>query len=166
MAKVKQTKADRNLKRVFLITKIIFCVLPFMALSYLYLTADSVGLDYQEALNSDPALAVSFLSAMIQPFAAWLLTLVEKRVNNYDYSNALSLLILIFIAECLLRNYLGIAGTAVLFYMINKGMPFSFKEEFKKYANWKKILVDGSGGFVLILFSAICFFASLKIGGV
>ena len=165
MAKQKEkTKAEKTISRVFTISKVLLCILPFLALFYLYSQSNASGMNYQDMLESDPILTITFLTAMIQPFAAWLLTIVERRYKEYDYSNALFSLLLIFIAECLLKNWLGIAATAILFYLINKDMPFSIKKEFKEYANWKKILLDGTGGILLDLLSAFVFFASWKIG--
>lgn len=160
----KITKAQKNLKRMFLITKVLMCAFPFVALFYIYLGTREYGLDYQELLRANPILSVTLLSACCQPLAAWLLTIVERRVDSYDYSNAIFCTGLIFIAECLLKNWLGIAAMAVLFWMINKESPLPLKEEFKKYADWKKISMDSTGCIVLIVFAAFALFCSLRIG--
>ncbi len=164
MIKRQKAKSEKNIKRLFLISKVVFCIIPFATLSYLYMRTQAVGMTYQEILQSNPVLAVTFLTAMCQPFAAWLLTIVEKRYNKLEYASALVGLLLIFIAECFLKNWLGIIATALLFYFIVKDMPFSIKKEFKEYANWKQIILDSTGGLVLILLSLLCFYASLQIG--
>lgn len=160
----KPTKTEKNLKRMFTVTKILMCIFPFAALFYLYMKTREYNLAYNEILRANPVITVAFLTAMCQPFAAWLLTIVQRRVDDLDYANAYFNILLIFIAECLFKNWLGIAATAILFYMINKESPLPIKEEFKKYADWKKILFDATGGFVLILLAGFCLFCSLQIG--
>lgn len=158
------TNTEKTIKRVFMVTKIILCVMPFATLGYLSIGQQQYGLNYQQLLAANPVLTVTFLSAMCQPFAAWLLTITERRVESMDYSNALVSLVLIFIAECMLKNWLGIISTAILFWLVNKDMPYTMGEEFKKCANWKAILLDASGCVVLCLLAAFCLFASFRLG--
>lgn len=162
--KTEITKSQKNLKRMFTLTKILMCVIPFMMVFYMYMQSSQNSVGYNEILRSNPVLTVAFLTAMCQPFAAWLLTIVERRVESMDYANAFTGLLLIFIAECMFKNWLGIASTAILFYMVNKESPYSITEEFKKYANWKSIFMDATGDIVLLILAAFCLFCSLQLG--
>lgn len=162
--KTKKKNHIFTINRVFLITKVILCIIPFATLGYLYMGMQEYNLTYQELLQANPVLAITFLSAMCQPFAAWLLTIAERRFDSMDYSNALVSVLLIFVAECMLKNWLGIAATAILFWLINKDMPYSMEREFKESADWKSILLDASGCVVLILIAALCMFASFRLG--
>lgn len=155
---------EKTLRRVFTITKVILCILPFAALFYVYLGTREYNLTYQELLQANPVLTLTFLTAMLQPLAVWLLTIVQRRVDDLDYSNALVNTFIIFIGECLLKNWLGIIATGVIFWLITKEMPYKISTEFKEYANWKKILLDATGGVVFCLLAAFCFYASMRLG--
>lgn len=166
MSKRKKGRKETNktIKRIFLVTEVILCLIPFMTLFYLSVGQNEYGLSYQEMLNANPILAVTFLSAMCQPFAAWLLIIAQRRIESFDYSNALVTILLVLIAECMLKNWIGIIATAILFWLTTRIMPLSIKEEFSSSADYKSILIDASGSLVLILLSALCLFASLRIG--
>ncbi len=151
------------MKRVFTWSKVLLCVYPFIALFYMRNIASMAGTGMQESLQANPILAVTFLSAMLQPFAAWLLTIVERRVNTLDYADALTCLGIICAAECLLKNWLGIIGCAILFYLVAKEMPYSFKKEFST-ADRGEIFKDAMGPVVLTLLSVFVFFVSSRIG--
>ncbi len=139
------------------------CIYPFAALGYMSISARTYGLQGSEILRANPVLTITFLTAMLQPFAAWLLKIVQKRADNLDYANALVSVLLIFISECLFKNWVGIIGCAIIFYLLSKDMPYSYKKEFSG-ADWKSILKDATGPIVLILFAVFIFFASSRLG--
>lgn len=160
----KSLYSEKTLRRLFLITKILFCVIPFAALGYLYMGSREYDLTYQQMLQANPVMTVTFLTSMCQPFAAWLLNIAQRRYDDLDYSNALVSVFLIFLGECLLKSWIGIIATGLIFWLITKEMPYSLKKEFNEYANWKSILMDASGCIVLLLLCGFCFFASMRLG--
>lgn len=163
MKKEKMTQTEKLINRAFTIAKVVLCVYPFAALFYMTSSANTYGLSNSEMLQANPILTVTFLSAMCQAFAAWLLTIVQRRYDDLEYGNALISLILIFIAECLFKNWVGLVACGLLFFLIGKEMPYSFKKEFQ-LTDKKEAFKDGTGAIVLIILGAFVFWVSMQIG--
>ena len=58
---------DGKLVRYFNILKIVLFCMPFLCIGYLGLGTGGAPLSAEGILSANPALAVSFLSAMLQP---------------------------------------------------------------------------------------------------
>lgn len=162
-ARRKMTKSERKLSKTFGIVKAVLMIYPFVVLFYLYANASTAGLGFAELLQSDPIITVTFITAMLQPFAAWLLTIVQRRVESADYDSAVVTVLLIFVAEALMENVMGMVGLGVLFWFMYKDMPFTFRACFKE-ADKGLIMKDATGALVLIALGAICMFAMTRIG--
>lgn len=163
MKKEKMTQTEKLINRAFAISKVVLCIYPFIAYFSMNQNANIAGLEGKDALLSNPVLTVTFLSAMCQAFAAWLLTIVQRRYDDLEYGNALFSLILIFIAECLFENWVALFACGFLFYLIGKEMPYSFKKEFQ-LTDKKEALKDAAGAIVLIILGAFVFWVSWRLG--
>ena len=157
------TKTESRLNRLFNIVKTVLMVYPFITLFYLWTTAGQAGTGLSEFMQGNPIITITFITAMLQPFAAWLLTIVQRRIESLDYDAALISVLLIFIAEALMKNMIGLVGLGVLFFYMYKNMPISLKTCFKE-GDRRLVLKDATGAVILIGHAAICFFAMTRIG--
>lgn len=157
------SKSEKKLNKTFGIVKAVLMIYPFIVLFYLSTKAGMSGVGFSELMRTNPIITVTFITAMLQPFAAWLLTIVQKRVGTGDYDSAIISTLLIFIAEALMENVLGMVGLGVLFFLMYKDMPFTFKACFTD-ADKKLIFKDATGAVVLVLLGAVCMFAMKRIG--
>ena len=98
--------------RYFNILKIVLFCMPFLCIGYLGLGTGGAPLSAEGILSANPALAVSFLSAMLQPYAAWLVILSERRLADGRTHYAVVSLTLLLAAELMLMSTVGAAGMA------------------------------------------------------
>ena len=66
------TKTESRLNRLFNIVKTVLMVYPFITLFYLWTTAGQAGTGLSEFMQGNPIITITFITAMLQPFAAWL----------------------------------------------------------------------------------------------
>lgn len=145
----------------FTIAKVLLTLAPFVALGYLQMFAG--GKDISSLLQQNPEMTVTFLVSMAGPFTAYLLGFAQKHFYEGESEYMMTHLVLIFLAEALLRNavYMIIVGYLVyLVYQMSGMSPFTaFRQKWRNH-----FFRDLSGCFVLILFSVFCLFVSLRLG--
>ena len=73
---------DDKLNRWFTILKIVLFCMPFLYLGYVGIGTGGASLNSQGILSSNPTMTISFLSAMIQPYAGWILILSQSRLGD------------------------------------------------------------------------------------
>lgn len=147
--------------RWFTIAKIILAISPFVFLAFLGLTAG--GQDFQKMLTDNPEVTVAFLAAMTGPFAAYLLGFVQNKLHDGDEGYAVVNLMLMMISEAMLWNTLYFIMMIILMVFV-AGMtgvnPLqAIKDKWHDHF-WRDI----SGSLVLMGISAICLFASVRLG--
>ena len=129
----------------FTIAKVLLTLSPFVALGYLQMF--SGGGDISTLLQQNPEITVTFLISMAGPFTAYLMGFAQNHFYEGDVAYMMSHLVLIFVAEALLRN--------AVFMLMMASLRLKWKDHF-----WR----DLSGCIVLIVFSGFCLFVSLRLG--
>lgn len=167
MSKVKtmqksNEKEIKTLNKYYDITKIVLLLSPFISLMYLSMKATSLGLPIADAFKANPELGVMFLVSMINPFMAYLLKFMQKRINNNDVEYAVVNLLMFLIAELLLQNILYVALFAFILYKTLKTFRVTIINSFKKKLT-KGFLMTISGSVFIIALASICSFAMMKI---
>lgn len=165
MAKKKQKntlKPDyHRYDRWFSIAKLLLVLAPFVALVYLQTAVGGSNLGL--LLQQDPEITVTFLSAMIGPFTAYLLSFAQKHLYDGDAAYMMSHLVLLFAAELLLRNAVYLIMFLWLIYLVYQMTGMTPMRSLR--VKWKDhFFRDLSGCFVLILFAAFCLFVSIRLG--
>lgn len=113
------------------------------------------------AIGEDPKLAVMFLVSMINPFIAYLLIFMQKRLA-LDAGYAAVNLSLLIAAQMLLQNVWYILLLGFLLYKTLKTYGITLREAFKKEWN-NKFLGTVSGSLVVMALAGICLFATVRI---
>ena len=147
--------------RWFAIAKVLLTLAPLVAVGYLQMFAGSS--DISSLLRQNPEITVTFLTAMAGPFTAYLLGFAQKHLYEGDAVYMMSHLVLLFVAEALLRNAVYMIIMTVLMYQVYKMTGMSPVASLRM--KWKNhFFRDLSGCFVLIVFGCFCLFVSLRLG--
>lgn len=145
----------------FTIAKVLLTLSPFVALGYLQMFTG--GGDISTLLQQNPQITVTFLISMAGPFTAYLMGFAQNHLYEGDVAYMMSHLVLIFVAEALLRNAVYMIIVTFLMYVVYQmtGMSpvASLRLKWKDHF-WR----DLSGCIVLIVFSLFCLFVSLRLG--
>lgn len=150
-----------RLDRYYNIAKVLLCLTPFVCLLYLSMGAAKVGGSVSAAIGEDPKLAVMFLVSMINPFIAYLMTFMQKKLNM-DAAYAVVNLTLLIIAEVMLQNVWYILLLGFILYKTMKEYGLTIWESFKS-ARRGKFLSIISGSLVVIGLCSVCLFATVRI---
>lgn len=154
---------DEKLKRYFTILKIVLFCMPFLCMGYLGALSGGTALDARSVLAENPTMAVSFLSAMLQPYAAWLLILSERRLADGRGQFAVVGLTLLLVAELCLMSSIGVIGMALILWKSVRysgyGIPAAFRS-----CTPHSFIYEAGGTIPMLLFAGICLFASLRLG--
>ena len=148
--------------RYYKITEILLAISPIMCVIYLNFGAINIGTNILEVIQGDPRLLVMFLSAMVNPFIAYLLIFMERKIVENDISYSVVNLIILIVAELLFQNMVFLCLLGFLLYKIIKLYNVSVRECFKEKIK-NKFFTTISGGVVVIVIAAICLFATIRI---
>lgn len=145
----------------FTIAKVLLTLSPFVALGYLQIFIE--GGDISTLLQQNPEITVTFLISMAGPFTAYLLGFAQNHLYEGDVAYMMSHLVLIFVAEALLRNAVYMILVTYLMYLVYQMTGMSPMASLR--LKWKDhFWRDLSGCIVLIVFSLFCLFVSLRLG--
>ena len=70
----------KKLNRYFMITKVFLALTPLICYLYISLKASMNAMSFQEVLSQDPSITVIFLIAMLNPYIAYLVQLIQKNL--------------------------------------------------------------------------------------
>jgi hypothetical protein len=157
------TKQIKALDKYYNIAKILLTVTPFLYMMYLSIGATKIGTSIPKAIQENPRNIVMFLISMINPFIAYLLIFMHKKIENGDIAYSVANLVVLIGAEIMIENAWYIILLGFLLIKTLKTYNVSFKECFK--AKWNKSFLGTiSGGIVVLVLAGICLFATLRIG--
>lgn len=157
-----QEKKLKKLNRYYTIVKIFLMVTPFIAYLYLQLLASSRSVTLQTVLSEEPSVAVIFLIAMINPYIAYILGLVQKKLEEGNYKYVCLNFVILLIAQALTLNSVYFFLLAYLCYVTLKTYSLKMSKALQGLS-LKVAFFDGGGSFVVMLFSAVCLFATLRL---
>lgn len=156
---------EKTTRRIFTIVMVLLVIVPFVQLAFtgtLNLNSAAVT-QLRDYMNQNPVFTVSFLAACLQPFAAYLLHLVYKHYSEGDGGYAVANLIVLFCAEMLSQNLIGIAGIGFLLWRIWGKASLDLKYwRFERRPSG--VASDISGSVVLLVLSLFVAFASFRLG--
>ena len=123
--------------------------------------AARVGGSVSAAIGEDPKLAVMFLVSMINPFIAYLMTFMQKKLHM-DAAYAAVNLTLLIAAEIMLQNVWYILLLGFILYKTLREYGLTIRESFRK--EWREnFLSIISGSLVVIGLCSVCLFATIRI---
>ena len=151
-----------SLNKFYNLAKLLLMLTPFISFIYLTMEATSIGISMQELIQQDSNFTILLLVSMINPFIAYLLVYIQKKIEDNDVSYAITNLVMFMIAEVLLQNTLYIILFGVILYKTSKVYNISVKDSFKEKLK-DKFLMNISGSLVVIGLACICLFATIRI---
>lgn len=155
--------AQNRESRLFSVVKGVLCCLPFFCLAYLKL-GQGDSLAPGDLLARQPEAAIAFLSAMLQPYVAFLLTLAQRRLADGRAHYALVNMSVLLAVEAMLMSSIGLIGVGLLVYRTRKTASLSLG------ASWRacrpgRLFAEAGGSLLLLPFAFLCLFATIRTGG-
>lgn len=160
---MQEATLDNRLNRWFMILKVVLFCMPFLYLGYIGIGLGGTKLDVQGVLADNPTMAISFLSAMLQPYVGWILILSQRRLEDDRTPYAMVNLAFLFLSELLMMSTVGVIGFTLLLWRCKKHTGFGFMAAFRKIQT-RNLLAEVGGSVVVLFLASICFFASMQIG--
>lgn len=148
--------------RLFTIVKGLLISLPFFCLIYLRLggTALTAG----GVLTQQPEAAIAFLAAMLQPYAAYLLGLSQRRLEDGRTQYALVNLCVLLAVEGMLMSSIGMIGVGLLTYRVCKACRMGLGAAWRACSP-RRLFAEAGGSMLLLPFAFLCLFATIRTGG-
>lgn len=151
-----------SINKYYNIAKILLAISPCMSLMYLSMESAKLGISLAEVIGQDPNQTVMFLVSMINPFIAYLLIFIQKKIDNNDVKYAIVNLVMFMVAEILLMNLLYVILFGVILYKTLRAYNVTIKDSFKEKLG-KGFFMTISGSLVVIFLAGICLFATIRI---
>ncbi|MCI6459691.1 MAG: hypothetical protein PUC84_01735 [Clostridiales bacterium] len=151
-----------SINKYYNIAKILLAISPCMSLMYLSMESAKLGISLAEVIGQDPNQTVMFLVSMINPFIAYLLIFIQKKIDNNDVKYAIVNLVMFMVAEILLMNLLYVILFGVILYKTLRAYNVTIKDSFKEKLG-KGFFMTVSGSLVVIFLAGICLFATIRI---
>ena len=151
-----------SINKYYNIAKILLAISPCMSLMYLSMESAKLGISLAEVIGQDPNQTVMFLVSMINPFIAYLLIFIQKKIDNNDVKYAIVNLVMFIVAEILLMNLLYVILFGVILYKTLRAYNVTIKDSFKEKSG-KGFFMTISGSLVVIFLAGICLFATIRI---
>lgn len=151
-----------SINKYYNIAKILLAISPCMSLMYLSMESAKLGISLAEVIGQDPKQTVMFLVSMINPFIAYLLIFIQKKIDNNDVKYAIVNLVMFMVAEILLMNLLYVILFGVILYKTLRAYNVTIKDSFKEKLG-KGFFMTVSGSLVVIFLAGICLFATIRI---
>ena len=151
-----------SINKYYNIAKILLVLSPCMSLMYLSMESAKLGISLAEVIGQDSKQTVMFLVSMINPFIAYLLIFIQKKIDNNDVKYAIVNLVMFMVAEILLMNLLYVILFGVILYKTLKSYNVTIKDSFKEKLG-KGFFMTVSGSLVVIFLAGICLFATIRI---
>nr|WP_300128074.1 hypothetical protein [uncultured Butyricicoccus sp.] len=154
---------DEKLNRWFTILKIVLFCMPFLYLGYVGIGTGGASLADEGVLQANPTMAVSFLSAMIQPYAAWILILSQRRLQDGRSAYAMVNLGVLLVAQLMMMSTVGVVGFALILWRCTKHTGFGPLAALRQ-TQPRRLFAEAGGSVVVLLLAAVCLFATVRIG--
>ena len=151
-----------SINKYYNIAKILLAISPCMSLMYLSMESAKLAISLAEVIGQDPNQTVMFLVSMINPFIAYLLIFIQKKIDNNDVKYAIVNLAMFMVAEILLMNLLYVILFGVILYKTLRAYNVTIKDSFKEKLG-KGFFMTVSGSLVVIFLAGICLFATIRI---
>lgn len=160
--KFKKLTAQKKMNRYFTVAKIFLAITPIIAYLYVSLRASMLSITFQEILTKEPSITIIFLIAMLNPYIAYLLDITKRKLDAGDMKFACINMIVLLLSQALLMNSFYFMMLAFVFYKAIKFYNIEVFKTIKKFT-LKQYFTLGGGSFIVMAFSTICLFATIRL---
>lgn len=163
MAKIlKKHNAKIRMNRYFTIAKVFLAMTPIIAYLYVSLRASMLSITFQEIVTKEPTVTIIFLMAMLNPYIAYLLDITKRKLDAGDTKFACINMVVLLLSQALLLNSFYFTMLAFVFYKAIKFYNIEVFKTIKKFTI-KQYFTLGGGSFIVMVFSTICLFATIRL---
>lgn len=155
-------KKERHLQRMFLITKGFLLCTPIICYFYITMTGWMQQTSFQEVLSQHPSMSVLFLISMLNPYIAYLLHLMQKKLQEGKESFVCINMVLLLIAQLLTMNVFYFVMLLYVFYKACDYYQIHIGDSLKKLT-FTTSFVQGGGSMLIVMLSSICLFATIQL---
>ena len=151
--------------KLFTLVEVILGVVPLVVIGLFLASKDATSVDkLTEVFSQDPSMVVSFISACLQPFVAYMLYMIYRKYCEGDAGFAAGNLIGLLCSEILLLNIPGVIGMGILLWRVWRNVAPHFESWlFERRA--MGVLADIAGSLVILALAFMCATAARGLAG-
>lgn len=136
--------------KLFTLVEVILGVVPLVVIGLFLASKDATSVDkLTEVFSQDPSMVVSFISACLQPFVAYMLYMVYRKYCEGDAGFAAGNLIGLLCSEILLLNIPGVIGMGILLWRVWRNVAPHF-ESWLFERRFAGVVADIAGSLVIL----------------
>lgn len=142
--------------KLFTMVEVILGVVPVVVIGLFLASKDATSVDkLTDVFSQDPSMVVTFISACLQPFVAYMLYMIYRKYCKGDAGFAAGNLIGLLCSEILLLNIPGVIGMGILLWRVWRNVAPHFESWlFERRA--MGVLVDIAGSLVILALAFMC----------
>lgn len=160
--KKKNEKGLQRLNRYFMITKVFLAITPLICYLYISLKASMNAMTFQEILVKDPTITIVFLIAMLNPYIAYLVGLIQNNLTKGNTKFAIINMALLLVAQAITMNAFYFTMLLYVFYRAVRYYKIQVFPTIKS-STIKQTLYNGGGSLLVMLISCISLFATIRL---
>ena len=151
--------------KLFTLVEVILGVVPVVVIGLFLASKDATSVDkLTDVFSQDPSMVVTFISACLQPFVAYMLYMIYRKYCEGDAGFAAGNLIGLLCSEILLLNIPGVIGMGILLWRVWRNVAPHFESWlFERRA--MGVLVDIAGSLVILVLAFMCATAARGLAG-
>lgn len=151
--------------KLFTMVEVILGVVPVVVIGLFLASKDATSVDkLTEVFSQDPPMVVTFISACLQPFVAYMLYMIYRKYCEGDAGFAAGNLIGLLCSEILLLNIPGVIGMGILLWRVWRNVAPHF-ESWLFERRVAGVLADIAGSLVILALAFMCATASRGLAG-
>lgn len=151
--------------KLFTLVEVILGVVPVVVIGLFLASKDAASVDkLTEVFSQDPSMVVTFISACLQPFVAYMLYMVYRKYCEGDAGFVAGNLIGLLCSEILLLNIPGVIGMGILLWRVWRNVAPHF-ESWLFERRVAGVLADIAGSLVILVLAFMCATATRNLAG-
>ena len=151
--------------KLFTMAEVILGVVPVVVIGLFLASKDAASVDrLTEVFSADPSMVVTFISACLQPFVAYMLYMVYRKYCEGDAGFVAGNLIGLLCSEILLLNIPGVIGLGILLWRVWRNVAPHF-ESWLIERRAAGVLADIAGSLVILALAFLCATAARNLSG-
>lgn len=151
--------------KLFTLVEVILGVVPVVVIGLFLASKDATSVDkLTDVFSQDPSMVVTFISACLQPFVAYMLYMIYRKYCEGDAGFAAGNLIGLLCSEILLLNIPGVIGMGILLWRVWRNVAPHF-ESWLFERRLTGVLADIAGSLVILALAFMCATASRGLAG-
>lgn len=151
--------------KLFTMVEVILGVVPVVVIGLFLASKDATSVDkLTEVFSQEPSMVVTFISACLQPFVAYMLYMIYRKYCEGDAGFAAGNLIGLLCSEILLLNIPGVIGMGILLWRVWRNVAPHF-ESWLFERRVMGVLADIAGSLVILVLAFMCATAARGLAG-